>query len=233
MTHKIIPVLCNEKNMANIAYILVNESTKFTIIIDAAEANPIIQKLTELNLSPSYILTTHHHFDHVEGNKALKEKYALKIIAPEKEFAKVPAADIPAIANELIKLEDFEILPLAASGHTNGHVLYYLKKENALFTGDVLFNCCIGGLFEGTPKEMFESLQTIKTLPDTTLIFPGHEYTRSALPREAIENPIFQTYIEKMLRREHGEFAPATLAEEKALNPYLIPQSLTEFLMKA
>lgn len=230
MTTKIIPVFCNEKNMANYAYILVDETTNFSIIIDAAEANPIIKKLEELNLTPSYILTTHHHFDHVEGNETLKQKYHLKIIAPEKEFNNIPGADIPAVPNELIKLENFEILPLAAAGHTNGHILYYLKKENALFTGDVLFNCCVGGLFEGTPREMFESLQTIKSLPDNTLIFPGHEYTRSCLPRNAIENPHFNTYIEKMLRREKGEFAPATLAEEKELNPYLISSTLTEFL---
>lgn len=216
--------------MANYAYILVDETTNFTIIIDAAEANPIVQKLQELNLSPSYILTTHHHFDHVEGNETLKQKYNLKIIAPEKEFNQVPGADIPAIPYEPIKLENFEILPISAAGHTNGHILYYLKKENALFTGDVLFNCCVGGLFEGSPEEMFNSLQTIKSLPNNTLIFPGHEYTRSCLPRNAVESPLFQTYIDKMLRREKGEFAPATLAEEKQLNPYLIPATLTEFL---
>lgn len=232
MTIKIIPVLCNEKHMANYAYILVDEMTNFSIIIDAAEANPIIRKLEELKLTPSYILTTHHHFDHVEGNETLKQKYNLKIIAPQKEFDKVPAADIAAIPNEPIKLGNFEILPMSASGHTHGHLLYYLKQENLLFTGDVLFNCCIGGLFEGTPEEMFNSLQTIKNLPEKTLIFPGHEYTRSCLPQHAFEKPLFQTYIKKMLRRENGELAPTTLAEEKEFNPYLIPTNLAEFLGK-
>ena len=72
MDIQIIPVLCNEKNMANYAYILHDKSDNQTIIIDAAEAIPIIKKLEELNLTPSHILTTHHHFDHVGGNLPLK-----------------------------------------------------------------------------------------------------------------------------------------------------------------
>ncbi|MCM1322770.1 MAG: hydroxyacylglutathione hydrolase family protein [Acetobacter sp.] len=230
MTPKIIPVFCNEKNMANYAYIITDEKSQLTIIIDAAETQPILNKLNELNLSPSYILTTHHHFDHVEANEALKQKYDLKIIAPEKEFDKVPAADIAAIDNSIIKIGTFEITPLAAPGHTNGHLIYHFAKEKLLFTGDVLFNCCIGGLFEGTPAQMFDSLQKIKALPDNTLIFPGHEYTRSCLPPQAISSTAFQSYIEKMLLRETGHIAPATLAEEKQFNPYLQAQTLAEFI---
>lgn len=230
MTIKIIPVFCNEKKMANYAYLLVDETTNHTIIIDAPEATPIIQKLTELNLTPTHILTTHHHFDHVEGNQALKQKYNLQIIAPEKEFSRVPAADTKAIPNTPIKLNNFEIIPISAPGHTKGHLLYHLPKENLLFTGDVLFNCCVGGLFEGTAEEMFDSLQKIKTFPDNTLIFPGHEYTRSCLPPSALSNPDFQTYMEKMFLRENGKLAPATLAEEKRFNPYLFPNTLSEFL---
>ena len=105
---QIIPVLCNEKNMANYSYILHNKKNNLTIIIDAAEANPIIKKLSELNLTPSYILTTHHHFDHVEGNLPLKEKYNLKIIAPEKEFSLVPGADISVNEQTTLDLEGFD-----------------------------------------------------------------------------------------------------------------------------
>lgn len=230
MNIKIIPVLCNEKNMANYAYILIDEKTNQTIIIDAAETNPILNKLEELNLKPDYILTTHHHFDHVGANETLKQKYNLKIIAPEKEFAQIPAADIAAKDGEIIKIGSLEITPISAPGHTNGHVLYYIPQEKMLFTGDVLFNCCVGGLFEGTPAEMFASLQKIKALPDNTLIFPGHEYTRSCLPPHAFNLPEFQPYLQKMFTREQGGTAPTTLAEEKQFNPYLQANNLSEFL---
>ncbi len=221
MDIQIYPVLCNEKNMANYAYILHDKTNNQTIIIDAAEANPIIQKLEELNLSPSYILTTHHHFDHVEGNLPLKEKYNLKIVAPENEFSKVPGADIPAKDNQPLVIGTFNFNVIEAKGHTKGHVLYYLPSMNALFTGDVLFNLCIGGLFEGTVLEMTESLNKIKNLPDNTLIFPGHEYTRACIPSKIIPSEKFNAYIKKMIDRENNMLSPATLAEEKMFNHYL------------
>lgn len=230
MSIKLFPVLCNEKNMANYAYILNDTQSKQTLIIDAAEPDPIISKLEELNLTPSYILTTHHHFDHVGANETLKQKYNLQIIAPEKEFSKIPAADKAARNGEIIRIGSLEITPISAAGHTNGHLLYYIPKEKMLFTGDVLFNCCIGGLFEGTPQEMFTSLQKIKALPNDTLIFAGHEYTRSCLPPQAFNHPEFQLYLQKMLSREQGSAAPATLAEEKQFNPYLQADTLSEFL---
>lgn len=218
---KIFPVLCNEKNMANYAYILHDKADNQTLIIDAAEANPIIKKLEELNLEPTYILTTHHHFDHVEGNLALKEKYNLKIIAPENEFTKIPGADIPVKDNETVTLGNFVFNVIEAKGHTNGHILYYLPSNKALFTGDVLFNLCVGGLFEGTVLEMSESLNKIKKLPDDTLIFPGHEYTRSCISQIYTPSKELNTYIQKMIDRENNKYAPATLAEEKMFNHYL------------
>lgn len=225
MTTQIIPVFCNEKNMANYAYIVHNADT--TIIIDAAEAQPIIDKLEQFNLVPTHILTTHHHFDHIGGNTTLKQKYNLEIIAPEKEFSAVPEADIPASENTPLIINTLSFKVINAPGHTLGHILYYLPKEHALFTGDTLFNLCIGGLFEGTPIQMMQTLEKIKQLPNETLIFPGHEYTRSSLTPELITNPDFAAYLQKMLARERGEKAPATLAEEKQFNPYLKDNILT------
>ncbi len=230
MNLDITPVLCNEKHMANYAYILHDKTTNISAVIDAAETRPVLQKLEELNLSPSYILTTHHHFDHVEGNLALKDKFNLKIIAPAQEFDKVPGADIPAQDNVALTLEFCEIMPILTPGHTKGHVVYHIAKENSLFTGDVLFNLCIGGLFEGTAAEMFASLQKIKSLPDNTKIFPGHEYTRSCLSNIACADEQQDKYIEKMLIRENGGIAPSLLQEEKCCNPYLHAQTLKEFL---
>jgi hydroxyacylglutathione hydrolase len=221
MSIEIIPVLCNEKNMANYAYILKNKNSNNVIIIDAAEQNPIISVLDKLNLNPTHILTTHHHFDHVEGNLGLKEKYNLKIIAPIDEFDKVPGADIKAEDNKPIILENIEFIPISAKGHTNGHMMYYIKKENAIFTGDVLFNLCVGGLFEGTASEMRATLEKIKTLPNNTNIFPGHEYTRASIDISLLNMPKFDTYLKKMYQREEGLLSPSTLEEEKLYNPYL------------
>lgn len=221
MTTIITPVLCNEKNMANYAYIINKENSKKAIIIDAAEEKPILNYLKKQNLTPTHIITTHHHFDHVEGNLGLKEKYDLKIIAPIDEFDKVPGADIKASDNTLLTINEIEILPILAKGHTNGHMIYYIKELEALFTGDVLFNLCVGGLFEGTPRQMFESLNKIKSLPNNTKIFPGHEYTRSCIEQSMLKLPNFDTYLQKMYQREQQKLCPTTLEEEKQFNPYL------------
>ncbi|MBE6462838.1 MAG: hydroxyacylglutathione hydrolase [Alphaproteobacteria bacterium] len=221
MTTIITPVLCNEKNMANYAYIINKENSKKAIIIDAAEEKPILNYLKKQNLTPTHIITTHHHFDHVEGNLGLKEKYNLKIIAPIDEFDKVPGADIKASDNTLLTINEIEVLPILAKGHTNGHMIYYIKELEALFTGDVLFNLCVGGLFEGTPHQMFESLNKIKSLPNNTKIFPGHEYTRSCIEQSMLKLPNFDTYLQKMYQREQQKLCPTTIDEEKQFNPYL------------
>lgn len=221
MTTIITPVLCNEKNMANYAYIINKENSKKAIIIDAAEERPILNYLKKQDLTPTHIITTHHHFDHVEGNLGLKEKYNLKIIAPIDEFDKVPGADIKASDNTLLTINEIEVLPILAKGHTNGHMIYYIKELEALFTGDVLFNLCVGGLFEGTPRQMFESLNKIKSLPNNTKIFPGHEYTRSCIEQSMLKLPNFDTYLQKMYQREQQKLCPTTLEEEKQFNPYL------------
>ncbi len=230
MSIDIFPVLCNEKNMANYAYIIHDHSHNVTIIIDAAETTPIISTLEKLQLQPDFILTTHHHFDHIGGNLPLKARYGLQIIAPKNEFANVPGADIATDEAIPLNLKGLAVRVLNAPGHTLGHVLYHFPESQWLFTGDTLFNLCIGGLFEGTPAQMFSTLQKIKTLPDNTKIFPGHEYTRSCLPATPETIPGFAEYLQKMKRREQGQTAPTTLAEEKMFNPYLHANTLSEFI---
>ena len=72
MSLKINPVLCRAGVMNNYAYIITDDKTRTSAVIDASEAAPVIQKCQELGLKPQYILTTHHHFDHVGGNEELK-----------------------------------------------------------------------------------------------------------------------------------------------------------------
>ena len=95
--------------------------------------------------------------------------------------------------------------------------MYYLTAASAACSKEPL-------------RKMFTSLQKIKALPNDTLIFAGHEYTRSCLPPQAFNHPEFQLYLQKMLSREQGNTAPATLAEEKQFNPYLQADTLSEFL---
>lgn len=78
---------------------------------------------------------------------------------------------------------------IAVPGHTLGHIAYYSKPY--LFCGDTLFSAGCGRLFEGTPEQMYTSIQQLAQLPDETLICSAHEYTlanlkfaRSLLPSD-------------------------------------------------
>ena len=225
MSLKVNPVLCRAGVMDNYAYIITDEKTGVSAVIDASEAEPVILKCRELGLKPQYILTTHHHFDHVGGNEELKALYNLLIIGPEEEKNLIPGIDKGVGGGETLFLGKTKIEVISAPGHTLGHVLWYFPDEKLLFTGDVLFNLCIGGIFEGTTEQMWESLQKIKALPDDVLFYPGHEYTAHCLA-DAIkrENSVaMQAYAEHARKCLAAGLpvAPVSLEMEKQCNPYL------------
>ena len=162
----------------NYSYIIFDERTLSAAVIDPSEADPIINQIEQNNLVLKYIFNTHHHYDHVGGNQKLKEKYSCKIVGFEKDKHRIPNIDIGLKDNEKWKNELFECEIKHIPGHTSGHICIYIKKLNALFTGDTLFSLGCGRIFEGTYKEMYDSLNTLKKFPNNTKIFCGHEYTK-------------------------------------------------------
>ena len=147
------------------------------LVIDPSESNPVIKSLKKLNLEAKYILNTHHHFDHIDGNLALKEKYKCKIIGFINDKERIPGIDICLKNNEIFNKGDFKFKTYHTPGHTLGHICYHFFDDKKLFTGDTLFSLSCGRLFEGTYEDMFRSLSLIKTFDKETLIYFGHEYT--------------------------------------------------------
>ncbi len=231
---KVIPVLCRAGYMDNYAYIIVDSNTQISAIIDPSEALPIIKKCDELNIKPQFILNTHHHFDHVEGNIELAEKYNAKIVCNQSDMYRINGAQIALIPETTFNVGDSIAEIIDVSAHTQGHILFYFKKDKILFTGDTLFNLCIGGLFEGTPEQMFLALNKIKSLPNDVIFYPGHEYTMGCAKQAFIYNngnSDIQSYLAKAQERiKQGlPVAPITLGEEKLCNPYLKASNLKEF----
>lgn len=234
MSLKIKPVLCRAGAMDNYAYIITDEASGITAVVDASEAEPIKIMCDALKLKPSYILTTHHHFDHVGGNAELKAEYGLKVVGPETEKSLIPELDIALKDGDYFCLGESKAQVIAAPGHTLGHVLWYFPDDKVLFTGDVLFNLCIGGIFEGTPEQMWNSLQKIKALPDDVAFYAGHEYTAGAM-RMAMargQTPAMEKYLamaySRLTRKEPN--MPITLGLEKQCNPYLMINDKEQFL---
>ena len=162
----------------NYSYIIFDERTLSAAVIDPSEADPIINQIEQNNLVLKYIFNTHHHYDHVGGNQKLKEKYSCKVVGFEKDKHRIPDIDIGLKDNEKWKNELFECEIKHIPGHTSGHICIYIKKLNALFTGDTLFSLGCGRIFEGTYEEMYQSLNKLKKFPHDTKIYCGHEYTK-------------------------------------------------------
>ncbi len=159
----------------NFSYIVHNNHD--ALVIDPSESDPVIKSLKKLNLEAKYILNTHHHIDHIDGNLALKEKYKCKIIGFINDKERIPGIDICLKNNEIFNKGDFKFKTYHTPGHTLGHICYHFFDDKKLFTGDTLFSLSCGRLFEGTYEDMFKSLSLIKTFDKETLIYFGHEYT--------------------------------------------------------
>lgn len=230
---KIETILCREGTMDNYAYLIIDEETGVSAIIDAPEVTNIANRCKKLGVKPKYILSTHHHFDHTDANLGLKEILGAQVVGAVYDEHRIPGIDITVKEGDVFKIGNLEAHIIKAPGHTKGHILWYFPKEKALFTGDVLFNLCVGGLFEGTSAEMMESLKKIKALPDDVLFYPGHEYTIHAAGF-AIQSgkgiPEVNEYINlAQSRLDKGlPVGPISLGMEKKCNPYLRANTLEE-----
>ena len=161
----------------NYSYLIIDKKYNSACVVDPSEAEPIIDYIEKNKINLKFILNTHHHFDHIGGNKNLKKKYKSKVIGFEKDKDRIPGIDVCLNDRQIWKSENFEAKIYHIPGHTLGHVCYHFFKQNILFTGDTLFSLGCGRIFEGTYNQMFSSLQLIKSFPLKTKIYCGHEYT--------------------------------------------------------
>ncbi len=200
------------------------------IVIDPGEAQPIINICEELQLQPTHILNTHHHWDHTDGNLLLQQKFRCEILGSALDASRIPGLTKKLDSGPLqIGRVRGEIL--TSPGHTAGHVLFYVATESILFTGDVLFCGGCGRVFEGSMEEMYFSLQKIKALPPSTQIFCGHEYSLKNLDfadHIGIKTDILRAAWQNMIAQQQP-IVPSTLSTEFEVNPFLRAQSPEEF----
>jgi len=161
----------------NYSYLIIDEITSDACVVDPSESKPIIDYVEKNNIKLKYILNTHHHYDHVGGNTELKKKYNLDVVGFKGDKDRIPEINILVEDKKVWKENNFEAKIYHIPGHTNGHIAFHFFKEKKIFTGDTLFSLGCGKIFEGTHKQMFDSLNKIKKLPKDTEVYCGHEYT--------------------------------------------------------
>ena len=214
-----MPALCTN-------YIFVAICDLGVFVVDPGQAFPVIDFLKSRSLGLDYILITHHHADHTDGIKELKNTFKnVRVIVPQKERVKIPGSDICAPSSFCILGIDFKVMDLP--GHTIGHIGFYIKKEDILFCGDALFSAGCGRVFEGTMRQMLQSIENIKSLPEETKIYCAHEYTLDNLKFALYvdkENPDIQKEIAKVaqLCKNKIPTIPTVLKKEKLINPFLM-----------
>ena len=229
MRVEIIPCLQD-----NYSYLIIDESNKTASVIDPSEAKPIINFIEKENINLKYILNTHHHFDHIGGNKDLKKKYNSVVIGYKDDASRIPGIDILLKNNQIWKADNFEAKIMHIPGHTTGHISFYFFKEKLIFTGDTLFSLGCGKIFEGTYQDMFESLNQIKKLPQDTKIYCGHEYTlqnsKFCIKHDPENLNLKKKIVEIKKKLENNiPTIPSTLKDENECNIFLRAKDVESF----
>lgn len=221
-----IPVLTD-----NYIFLLHDISSNTAAVVDPAEAEPVIKKLHELEAELVAIFNTHHHNDHVGGNKQLIQQYPqVTVYGGVEDKGRIPGQQVFLEEGSCINFADRTGEVFFIPGHTRAHIAYYFPSQSGeageLFCGDTLFAGGCGRLFEGTPIQMVDSLRKLSSLPDNTRVWCAHEYTlknlQFAVTVDADNSDLQQRYDEVKARRSRGEATvPSLLGVEKRTNPFL------------
>jgi len=212
----------------NYGFLIHDPDSGETATIDTPDADRILAEADAAGWKITQIWNTHHHFDHIGGNQAIKAVTGAKLIAAHYDKDRIEGIDHDVADGDIVELGQFKAQVIFTPGHTRGHITFFFPTENVIFVGDTLFALGCGRLFEGSPSEMWHSLSRLAKLPDETRVYCAHEYTQ-ANARFALtidpDNVDLHAYAASVdAERARGEATvPTTIGAEKAANPFLRP----------
>jgi hydroxyacylglutathione hydrolase len=198
------------------------------VVVDPGEAKPVEAALDARQLTLAAILVTHHHGDHVGGVNALRPRLRGPVHGPRRED--IPEPYVAHDEGDVVEVLGLRFEVIDVPGHTAGHIAYFHAGANGdapiLFCGDTLFSAGCGRLFEGTPRQMHDSLSRLAALPGDTRVCCAHEYTLSNLRFARAADPVNperDAYLAwcEATRAQGQPTLPSTIARERAVNPFL------------
>jgi hydroxyacylglutathione hydrolase len=161
------------------AYVVADEPGGTAVIVDSgAPPEPLLDAIDRHDVTPTHLLLTHHHHDHVERNDVYKERYGVEILAHPLEAARLMDVDRTIEPGELVlETGGLRIGALHTPGHTDGMLNFVVNGED-VFTGDTLFKGSVGGV-KAPGSTTFADLKssvmdTLMGLPPETRLHPGH-----------------------------------------------------------
>ncbi|KAJ9476594.1 Hydroxyacylglutathione hydrolase, mitochondrial [Pseudozyma hubeiensis] len=228
---KIHPVPVRDDNYA---YILQSSVDGSAVFVDPYDVDAVSSAATKLGISKDKVvglLTTHHHHDHSGGNDAFSKSFPGKPVFGGSD--QIPALTKKVVDGDSVNdlLQGVNIKCLSTPCHTQDHICYHVVDSSTgkqgVFTGDTLFISGCGRFFEGTPTEMLSAMDKLSSLPADTLVYCGHEYTKSNVAFSAAILPANESAISQLVKdlqdKKNGGVTTGvyTIADEKKHNPFM------------
>jgi hydroxyacylglutathione hydrolase len=211
----------------NFNYLIACAETGEALAVDPLDYEKCLAAAKLEGWDITLILNTHEHRDHTGGNAPLAQKTGAKILAHKNAKDKIPDMARGLSAGDVIKVgKTVELEALDTPGHTMSHVCVRAHTgQNALFSGDTLFNAGAGNCHNGGhPEALYKTFsEQLNRLPEDTLIYPGHDYIennlRFTLNREP-DNKRAQEMLEKLTAQDPSRAYVSTLGVEREINTF-------------
>jgi len=216
----------------NYIFLLHDPQRHIAAVVDPAEAESVLKQLQDMQADLVAIFNTHHHGDHVGGNRRLIQQFpAVKVYGGAEDRGRIPGQQVFLEDGSRVEFGNRVAEVFFVPGHTRAHIAYYFPPVESgdfgeLFCGDTLFAGGCGRLFEGTPAQMVDSLSKLQALPDNTRVWCAHEYTlknlQFALTVDGSNTDLQTRYTQVQASRSRGDATiPSILGVEKLTNPFL------------
>lgn len=219
----------------NYLWLVHDEESGETAVVDPGDAAPVLAEAERRGWTVDQIWNTHWHPDHTGGNLAIKEVSGARISGPASD--RIPGRDVALSEGDQVRLGGRVGRVVEVPGHTLDHIALIFDEDGVAFVGDTLFAMGCGRLFEGTPEQMYRSLQRLAELPDATRLYCAHEYTlanaRFAAHAEPENESIATRLAQVQAMREAGQITvPTTVKQERETNPFVRSTNVEEFAQR-
>ena len=239
----IVEQIWTGNNWRNFNYLIACPDTGEALAVDPLDHQKCLRHAQDQGWEITQVLNTHEHHDHIGGNAEIIAATGAQLLAHKYAKSRIAGIDRPLSTGDIIKVgKTVELEALDTPGHTMSHICLLSHTEQpALFCGDTLFNAGAGNCHNGGhPNELYLTFSSqLASLPDNTLVYPGHDYIINnlefTLSREP-GNAEASRLRDKLEDQDPNQARITTIGEEKSINtffrlknPEVIEKLRTEF----